>query len=211
MIEEKNRLDSLCALTVKEEKTEHVYLSTQGQLAIKSWFKVSKYTKVFAWGYVVMTAAMIVFAIASKGVEEDWFWPKISFLIIISAILGFISIILRMMIYSGSPIPILREDLLNTDDDEKVVAANNFYVLLCSLLLFPTLAIAVVVLLASSHIIDFNALMTEPTLASLMGVLFVGGLVVNQILILKLQVFLKKARNANKDLLDRINRRHEKQ
>ena len=70
MIEEKNRLDSLCALTVKEEKTEHVYLSTQGQLAIKSWFKVSKYTKVFAWGYVVMTAAMIVFAIASKGVEE---------------------------------------------------------------------------------------------------------------------------------------------
>lgn len=115
------------------------------------------------------------------------------------------------MIYSGSPIPILREDLLNTDDDEKVVAANNFYVLLCSLLLFPTLAIAVVVLLASSHIIDFNALMTEPTLASLMGVLFVGGLVVNQILILKLQVFLKKAQNANKDLLDRINRRHEKQ
>ena len=115
-----------------------------------------------------------------------------------------------MMIYSGSPIPILREDLLNTDDDEKVVAANNFYVLLCSLLLFPT-AIAVVVLLASSHIIDFNALMTEPTLASLMGALFVGGLVVNQILILKLQVFLKKAQNANKDLLDRINRRHEKQ
>lgn len=207
MIEEKGRSTALCAMTNKEEVVESVYLSNQGQLAIKSWFKVSKYTKIFAWGYVVMAASMIVFALASKGIEEDWFWPKIAFLIITSAVLGFISIILRMMIYSGSPIPILREDLLNTNEDEKIVAANNFYIMLCNILLFPTLVVAVVVLLTSSHIIDFSALMTTPTLASLMGLIFVAALILNQVLILKLQVFLNKARNANKDLLDAINKR----
>lgn len=207
MIEEKNRLAPLCGMS-SEEDLKDVYLSPQGQMAIKSWFKVSKYTKVFAWGYVVMAITMIVFAIASKGVVEDWFWPKISFLIITSAILAFISTILRMMIYSGSPIPILREDLLNTDEDEKIVAANNFYTLLCNILLFPTLAIAVVVLLTSTHLIDFGALMTVPTLTSIMGMLFVAALTLNQVLILRLQFFLNKARNANKALLEGINRRY---
>ncbi|MBO6224812.1 MAG: hypothetical protein J6N72_05080 [Psychrobacter sp.] len=206
MIEEKQRLTPLTGKA--EDHAEPYYLSTQGQMAIKSWFKVSSSTKCLAWGYAVMLVAMVLFAIASKGVNEAWFWQKVVFLIIASAVLIFISSILRMMIYSGRPIAALKHDLLDVYDEEKIVTANNFYSMISKILLIPTITIALAVISTQSRILDFTTLKGEASLGSITGLIFVVALIINSVILIKLYIFLMKARKGNKSLEEKIEKRH---
>lgn len=206
MIEEKQRLTPLIGAVNNEP--EEFFLSSQGQMAIKSWFKISSYTKWLAWGYAVMAVSMVLFAVASRGIDAPWFWQKIVFLVIASTVLTFIAIILRMMIYSGSPISALREDLLTVNDDEKIVTANNFYFMVSKILLIPTMTMALAVISTQSFILDFATLKTTASLGSLMGLVFVVALVANATGLIRLYLFLSKVRSKNKSLEDEIDRRY---
>ena len=209
MIEEKHRLTPLIGQVSND--TEEVYLSNQGQMAMKSWFKIGKYTKWLAWGYAVMAVSMVFFAIANRGLSEPWFWQKIVFLIIASTVLTFISIILRMMVYSGSPIPALREDLITVDDDEKIVTANNFYFMMNKILLIPTMTMALAAISTQSHILDITTLRNTGSLASVMGFIFVAALIINATALVFLYLFLTKVKRGNKSLETEIDRRYKEQ
>ena len=195
------------SLNEQQELTEFI-ATVQGRKAIRSWFMVGSYTKWLAWGYAIMTAAMIVFALSNTSVEEDWFWPKVAFMIIASALLTFIAEILRMMVYSGKPISVLRDDLLDVRDDEKIVTANNFYMMVIKMLLIPTTTLAVAVVATESHIFDMAAIRGNGSVGALMGLVFSIILITNTIALLYMYLFLRKIKKGNKELEDEINQNY---
>lgn len=180
---------------------QSIILSNQGRDALTSWFKVSHRIRWLAWGFSIMSVSMVFFAIASRGTEASFFWQKIAFIIIASSVLTFISVILRMMVYSGTPIPGLRDDLLITNDGEKIVTANNFYITMTKLLLIPTLTIIIAFIATQSHILDIPTLMTTGSLASLTGLIFIIALMMNTAILSHLYIFLIKVRKGNAGLI----------
>ncbi len=174
-------------------------LDEQGRNAINSWFKVSGVSRWLVWGYFVMTVSMIFFIISSLGVVADWFWPKVAFIVIVSALLSFISIVVRAMVYSGKPIPALRDDLLDVNNQEKVVTANNFYMIIVKTMLIPTMTLVIAVISVRSQMLNLTTESSGST-ASLMGFVFITVTMLNLALLIYLYLYLRAVKKGNKSI-----------
>lgn len=198
-------------IIVEDKIEEEIIISKEGQSAIKSWFMVCKYSKLLAICYGGMTLMIVLLAFASIGTHEEWFWPKIYFLIIISAAMLFISGVIRAMVHSGSGVPQLRADLTTTDDDEKIVTANNFYIMITKTLLIPSTTMALAVISLKDVMLNSVAVKNSDSVTPLFGFVFTGLLIVAIVLLIRLYLYLASVRKINKALSEEVSRRYKEQ
>ena len=185
---------------------EEIVISAHVQRSMKSWFMVSAYAKILAIGYAGMLVLGLVFCFTHIGVDESWFWPKTMVLVIGSAAMLFISMTIRMIVYSGVSVPQLREQLTQRDD-EKVIAANNFYIMITKLLLVPSITMALAAISLKDYLLKQDGAITQFAF----GWILVALLIMNIVLLVRLYLYLASVRKDNKEVAELVNQKYQNQ